>query len=242
MARRKRKKKGEPDIEELTAPDQFETVGATGVGWLEKNFIFVLIGAAAILGAVLLAEFIGSSQARSNSQMTAALNEAIESFSSAVDMRTVLTSTASEEIKNGYRESQKKLADFRSKYADEKAAALAGLYEAELWRRLDEPEKAVPLYEKYISTLGSSGEMAFMAHEGAGYAYEKLGQLDKALGQFEKMGQFDFAKAYALKHQGRVLEAKKDRERALAVYRELSSLDVTSPLKTFADERLRMLE
>ncbi|MEL7367649.1 MAG: hypothetical protein AAFN74_01960 [Myxococcota bacterium] len=240
MARRKRKK-GEPDIEELTAPDQFETVGATGVGWLEKNFTYVLIGAAAILGSVLLFEFVGSSQARSHSVMTAELNEAIESFSSAVDIRTVLTSTVPEKIAETYRESQKKLADFRSKHSDAKASALAALYEAELWRRLDEPEKAIPLYDTYLSAM-RNGAMAFMAYEGSGYAYEKLGQLDKALSQFESMGKFDFAKGYALKHQGRVLEAKKDRARATAVYRELSSLDATSPLKTFADERLRVLE
>ena len=238
MARKKRK--SDKELEELVAPDAFETAGATGVSWFEKNFKLLLAGVVAILVLILGQQYYSTSQARQQSEMTAALNEAIEAFGEAVDLRTVLTSTVPETLKAGYEANQKQFADFRSTYSDADASALAGLYEAELWRRLEEPAKAVPLYEKYLERLGEDAPHAFMAHEGAGYAYEQLEQLDKALSHFEKMEKYEYAKGYALKHQARVLEAKKDSERAQAVYRELSKLD--GALKTFAEERLRMLE
>ena len=56
------------------------------------------------------------------------------------------------------------------------------------------------------------------------------------------MANVEYAREYALKHQARVHEAKKDLDRARAVYQEMTKLDPTSPLKAFADERLRLLE
>ena len=238
MARKKRK--GEAD--DLVAPDAFETVGGSGVSWLESNIKWVLLGAIAILGGILVFEYSASSRARGQSELTADLNDAIEAFGEAVELRTVLTTTTADKITEGYRSAQKKLADFRSKYGDSSAAALAGVYQAELHRRLKEPEKAAPLYQTYLDKIGVDEPLAFMACEGAGYAYEALEQYDKALSYFEKMERFEFAKGYALKHQARIHEAKKDVERAKAIYKELAELDATSPLKAFADERLRMLE
>ena len=241
MARRKRKK-GEPPIDELVAPDAFETAGASGVGWFESNFRYILLGAAVILGSVLLYEVMSSSATRDNATMTAELNTIVESFNEATDMRAVLTSTSAEQVNETYRDIEKKLADFRAKYADRDAAHLAGLYEAELLRRLDKPGQAIPLYERYLKVIGEGGSLAFMAHEGAGYAYEAQKQLDQALSHYEKLATYGFAKAYALKHQARVQEAKNDRERAQALYRQLAELDADGPLKTFAEERLRVLE
>ncbi len=240
MARKKRK--GEVPVEELVAPDAFETVGSSGVQWLEKNFRYVLLGAGVILGAVLAFQLVASSQTRDSATMTAQLNEAVDAFSEAVDMRTVLTSTSPDTLNASYREVQKKLAAFRSQYPGEQAAALAGLYEAELLSRLDAPEQAATLYEGYLQALGDDAPLSFMAHEGAGYAYEKQGQLDRALKHFEKLGDYAYARGYALKHQARIFEAKKERERAQDLYRELKDLDEAGPLKTFAEERLQVLE
>ena len=94
-------------------------------------------------------------------------------------MRTVLTSTSTDKVTEGYRASLKQLEDFRAKYADQPAAALAGLYQAELHRRLDELAKATPLYEAYIQKMGADSPHAFMAYEGAGFCYEQQGKLDE---------------------------------------------------------------
>ena len=118
MARKKRK--GEAPVEELVAPDAFETVGSSGVDWLEKNFRYVLIGAGSILAAVLVFQLVTSNRTRDQATMTGDLNEAIESFREAVDLRMVLTSTAPEVLTKGYEKSRKKLASFRAQYAGEK--------------------------------------------------------------------------------------------------------------------------
>lgn len=239
MARKKRKDAAD---EELLAPDAFETAGAQGVSWFESNFVYLVIGVVAILAAVVFVEYRSASILRSQSEVTAALNEVVETFNEAVDLRTVLTSTSTEKVTRDYRAAQQKVSAFRAQYADLPAAALAALYEAELLRRLDEPAKAIPLYEAYLNEFGADGTLSFMAYEGAGYAHETLGQLDQALSMFEKLANYKFVKGYALKHQARVLEAKGEKERALAAYRELSELDATSPLKAFADGRIRELE
>lgn len=241
MARRKRKK-GEPPIEELVAPDAFETAGASSVHWFEANFRYILLGIAVVLCSVGAYLSASSSIERSNAAMTAELNAIIEDFNEAVDMRAVLTSTSSEQVEKSYRTVQNSFAEFRSDFSDRSAAVLAGLYEAELLRRLKEPAKAIPLYERYLEENGDDAPLAFMAHEGAGYAYEAQKQFKEALLHFESMASYNFAKAYSLKHQARVQEASNNRERAQALYRQLAELDANGPLKTFAEERLRVLE
>ena len=238
MARKKRKK--DQETEELLAPDAFEAAGASGVQWFEKNGKYLLMGAGMIVIGVIIGEFVSSGQERSSSEMTSELNGILEQYSEVTDLNRVLTSTVPEKVQRGYTESQQALAEFRTKFSGEPAAVLAGLYEADLQRRLGEPSKAIPLYEKYLAQFGEDANFAFLAHEGAGYAHEKLGNLDKAVAHFEKMGSAPFAKGYSLKHQARLMEAKGDRERALALYRELTELE--GPLKTFAEERVRMLE
>ncbi len=241
MARRNRKKRTEAEAE-AAAPDSFEIASATGLTWFEKNWWYLAIGAVAVFAGVLITDYVSSSSQRSASEMTAELNGLLDDYEEATDLEKVATSTVPEQVNAGYRSVQRGLAAFRDQYPGQPAAALAGLYEADLWRRLGEPKNAVPLYESYLSALGDDAPFAAIAHEGAGYAYEELEQLDNALRHFESMSKLDYARGYGLKHQGRVLEAKGDRDRAKQIYEELAGIEDAGMLKMFAEERLLVLE
>lgn len=249
MARKKQ------EAQELLAPDPFMEKATSGMNWLEKNLKVVLFGVVVVLGGVVAAQFVNSEGKREASVVTVALADAVESFSEATDLQTVLTATSADVLNKKYGEARDKLGDFRKKHGAHPSAAIAALYEGELARRMGDNGEAATLFEEYLSKSDPKAPLRFMALEGAGYAFEADKKHDEALARFEKLATaHPFYKDYALKHKARIQEKKGDKTGAIATYEVLVDLDdpraVTeegkepekTPLKSFAEERLRILK
>lgn len=246
MARKKQ------EAQELLAPDPFMEKATSGMNWLEKNIKTVLVVLILGLGGVVGAKWFLSKGASDKSAVTMELAEAVEAFGDATSLQTVLTSTAPEAQ---YGSARQKFTAFRAKYPNHPAAAIAAVYEGELARRLKKPAEAQALFDEYIAKTDKTAPLRFMALEGAGYAFEMETKLDEALARFEKLGEEQpFYKDYALKHKARVLMKKGDKAGAIAAYQALVEMDdprqepregetvEKTPLKSFAEERLKTLQ
>lgn len=237
MSRKKREK------EELLAPDPFMAKAEQTTAWVQQNLKWILGGLVLVLGGIGAAKAMTAGSAREASVMTLELNEAIEAFQEAVDFRTVITSTSAEAVTAGYRDAKKRFGEFRAGHAGRDAARLAALYEAELARRLDEHEAASGLYETYIAGAPADDPLLFVALEGAGYSLEGAGKLAEALAKYVLLEERQpFMRDYAKKHQARVLETQGQIADALEIYRAIATRDPPSPLKHFAEGRVRALE
>ena len=238
MSRKKKEK------EELLAPDPFMAKAEQSTAWVQRNLVWLLGGLLLILGGIGAAKAVTAGSARESSVMTLRLNEAVEAYEGAVNFQTVLTSTRAEAVTEGYRRAKKKFSDFRAEHPGRDAGRLAALYEAELARRLEEHESAVSLYEMYIEGASEGDPLLFVALEGVGYSLEAAGKLDEALAKYVLLAEREpFIRDYAQKHQARVLETQGQTAAALEIYRELATRDdPPSPLKAFAEGRVRALE
>lgn len=239
MARKKKSK----EEEELLAPDAFLETGQEKMAWLEKNLKVVLGGIAVVLVAVIGLEFSSSSSARSASVVTSALTEAIDDYREATGLQKVLTSTSPESLNEGFQKAYDGFAKVRADHAGSGAARLASVYQADLARRLGKTDEAIQLYDEYLSSAAKDDPLTFFALEGAGYAYEAADKHDEALARFETLQTSQsFYADYALKHKARILEKKGDAAGALTAYKAIVEMDPASPLKSFAEKRIRALE
>lgn len=238
-----RKKKKTKEQEELLADDVFLQEAGQRVGWFEKNFKLVLAGIVVVLVGVLVVQQMQASQARSAAAVTSELNDAVEAYREATGLQKVLTSTAPENLKKEWRKVHDQLADLRAEHPDHGAARLAALYQADLARRLEKYDEAIELYDLYLKPAKKDDALRFFALEGAGYALEAAGKNDEALARFEELAETqEFYADYALKHKARVLEKKGDEAGAIAAYQAIVDMDPASPLKSFAQNRLKALK
>ena len=237
MSRKKKEK------EELVAPDPFMARAEETTAWVQKNLKWLLGGLILVLGGIGAAKAMTAGSAREASRITLQLNEAVESYQDAVSFQKVFTATSSEAVIEGYRGAKEKFSGFRAEFPRGEANRLAGLYEAELSRRLGEYEAAISLYETYIAGAAPTDPLLFVALEGLGYALEAAGKLDAALAQYKLLEERQpFLWDYAKKHQARILETQGDTARALEIYAEIVAREPVSPLTNFAAARVRALE
>lgn len=242
MAGRKKSKKKQ-EQEELLADDAFLQKGSEGAGWFEKNFKIVLGAIAVVLVGVLVVQMMQAQSARAASQVTADLTEAVDAYREATGLQKVLTSTAPESLKKEWKKVHDQLSELRAAHPDHGAAKLAALYQADLARRLERYDEAVELYDVFLKSAKKDDALRFFALEGVGYALEGAGKNDEAIARFDELAKTqEFYKDYALKHKARVLEKKGDTTGAVAAYQAIVDMDPASPLKSFAENRLKALK
>ena len=234
-----RKKSKDP----VLAPDAFQQEGQTLAKWLESNIKLVIAGLVVVLAAVVGLEYLESSGARSDAITTEALVEALEEYQEATDLRKVLTSTSATELNEGYEKVAAKLETFQREHQGTGAARIASLYEADLLARLGKHAEAEEKFSAYVSSAKADDELMFFALEGLGYAQEAQNELDEAAKTFDQLSTSQpFYKDYGLKHKARILEEKGDREGAVAAYQSIVEMDPASPLKPYAENRLKALQ
>ncbi|MGF1509494.1 MAG: hypothetical protein ACFB9M_08330 [Myxococcota bacterium] len=234
MARKK-------EADKLLGPDAFQEGGAPWVAWLEKNVRLVLLALGTILVGIVGFQMAGSSSARSASEVTAALGDALESYQRVSSPQFASTATSTQMLKQAYGDAQNELRRFRSEHSDRGAARLALLYEADLAARQEAYRSAADLYGAYLDSAVSNDPLRFIALEGQGYAYESLGEYSEALRVFELLAEIPFAQAYALKHQARVLEADGQVEEARSRLQLLLETEPSLFLQNYAENRLKLL-
>jgi predicted negative regulator of RcsB-dependent stress response len=234
-----RKKSKDP----VVAPDAFQQEGIAWVSWLETNFKFVGAAIVGVLALVVGIEYFESSSQRGASLMTQELVEAVEGYQDAVDLRTVLTSTTPEQLKQAYEKAEAKLKGFEDTYPNTEGARLASLYRGDLLGRLDKHAEAEQKFQAYVSSAKPDDDLMFFALEGLGYAQEAQNKLDEASATFERLATSQpFYKDYGLKHKARILEQKGDVQGAIAAYQSIVDMDPASTLKPYAEARLKALQ
>ena len=229
---------------ELTAPDPFLERANEYAGWVEKNFrmLLILFGAAVVAGIVVL--LLSQQRQRADSEVTAALSAAIESYSEATDPATTMTTTTTEALQQKAQAAMPKLEAIVKEHGDHSAAKIARVYLGDLARRAGDHARAEQLFKEYAAGVQTDDPLLFLALEGAGYALEEQKKLDEALTWFVKLQELP-GKGFddlALKHQARIHELKGDREAALKAYRTLVEQFPESKLRDFADSRIGVLE
>lgn len=240
------------------APDAFQQEGQSWVKWLEAHLKLVLGAIIAVLAAVVGLEYAESHNRHGEALVTASLEEVVDDYREATDLRKVLTSTSAETLKKDYEAAAGKLERFVEDHPKTEAARIASLYHADLLARMDRHEEAEAEFAAYVESARPNDELLFFALEGLGYAQEAQDKNDEALATFEKLGTAQpFYEPYALKHQARVLQEKGDKEKAKAKYERLVEvLDARlkdkypngappnapeSSLKHFAETRIKAL-
>lgn len=89
--------------------------------------------------------------------------------------------------------------------------------------------------------------LAFLAHEGIGYAHEGKGQLDQALAAFGRMADTassfqGFSRDRALYHRARITERKGDKAAALKLYNEALQANPDGSLRDEIADRVALLD
>jgi predicted negative regulator of RcsB-dependent stress response len=231
------------DIAELVAPDPFVEHANRYASWVEKNLRWVVAVMVGGLGLVGLVMFVQQGSTRSASSVTSELTKAVTAYSEATDVRKTITSTQPEKVKAELEKAIPAFAEIEKKQPGSGAGKLAGLYEADLERRLGHHDKAEALYTAYAQHARPDDPLLFLAYEGAGYAAEEQGKYDEALASFQKLIDMPgkFYKDFAQKHKARVLELKGDKAGALAAYKAIVAMP-DSKLKEFAEGRIAAIE
>ncbi len=134
----------------------------------------------------------------------------------------------------------------------------ARYYEGNCLYQLGRYDEAIAAFKKFLSGKvsgcgcggvgeGINGAMRSVALENLGYCYEAKGQWDKALEAFRDMEKVadGVRKDWALYHQARVYEAKKELKKALALYEQVPKADkhaAFSPLAGYVSQRVTYLK
>jgi predicted negative regulator of RcsB-dependent stress response len=227
----------------VLAPDAFQQEGQSWIRWLESNVKLVIAGIVLVLGTVVAIEYFESSSARGAALMTGDLVDAVEAYQEATDLRTVLTSTSATELNEGYEKAAAELRSFQEEYPNTEASKIASLYEGDLLARLGKHAEAEQKFSAYVDSAKPDDALLFFALEGLGYAQEAQNELDEAAKTFDRLATSQpFYKDYGLKHKGRILEEKGDTQGAIAAYQSIVEMEPASPLKPFAETRLKALQ
>ena len=131
--------------------------------------------------------------------------------------------------------------------------AEAMLVRGSLLLNLDRAAEAVTTYQTLLGDNNLDGRLHFLAQEGLGYGYERLGKLDEAQAAFAKLGADaggpsgqggleGFYKDRALFHQGRLAELRSNPADAARLYHEVLDKNPTTSLREEITNRLASLE
>lgn len=107
-------------------------------------------------------------------------------------------------------------------------------------------DESLAAYEAAIAAKVPA-RLAFLAHEGVGYAHEAKGQLDQALAAFGRMADTasafqGFSRDRALYHRARITERKGDKAAALKLYNEALQANPDGSLRDEIAGRVALLD
>lgn len=236
MARRRKDKPVE------TLEDPFLEGAGEWTRLLEANFRWILLGVIALLAVVVGAEQFGESAEEDSAARMASLQAQLDRYQSLVDPRYTMTATSSEKLAADYRSLSGALEKVRSDWPADGTTQLALLLEADTLRRAGAAKEASERYQQALAAAPASA-LGFLAQEGLGYSFEEAGNSDAALAAFTKLAESgpSFYQDYGWKHVGRLHESAGRTKEAVAAYEKIVQRQPPSPLKDFADERLRSL-
>jgi tetratricopeptide (TPR) repeat protein len=122
----------------------------------------------------------------------------------------------------------------------------AQLQRGELLLALDRADEAVAVYDALLKDK-LDDRLRFLAREGLGYAWERKGDLDKALAAFSQLGDDaasmgSFYKDRAPYQKARIEELRGNQDAAAKLYHEVLEKNPTTSLRDEITNRLAVLE
>jgi tetratricopeptide (TPR) repeat protein len=239
---------------ELKRPDEFVTFwtrfGAEAQRLYEGNKRPLVVGATAlatiIVGSIAFSQFAESRAVRGTQAL-----ERVEKISTA-DLTPAGSPAKDDGLPHFATEKErvegalKELDAFLAAEPRSRLRPQAELQRGEMLLSLDRADEAIAVYDGVLRGK-LDDRLKFLAHEGLGYAWERKGDLDKALAAFSQLGSDaasmgTFYKDRAPYQQGRIAELKGNQEAAAKLYHEVLDKNPTTSLRDDITNRLAVLE
>jgi tetratricopeptide (TPR) repeat protein len=243
---------------ELKRPDQFLdfwTRASNSVGTYASSHTRALIVSLTALATVIAGSVAISQVSEGRSIRAAEALDRVQRIASAEVATPGATPPASEAGDEGipHLPSEKEQLEAALKELDASFPGSHGPLHAEamlvrggLLLDLDRAAEAVTLYQALLAD-NLDHRLRFLAHEGLGYGYERLGKLVEAQAAFTALGDDasgmeGFYKDRALYHQARLAELRSNPADAARIYHEVLDKNPTTSLREEITNRLAALE
>ena len=240
------------DKKELKSPDAFQAAGSEAQSWIQKHEKTVVMGVAGAMVLGLGAGLVNWVGTRTDEKAARRLGEAVRPLERSVDDTGFVPESAAKTDKKAPFKSQAdkdqavvaSLETFRKENEGTRAAAAAGLPEAQAQLRLGKYAEALAGFDAFLSKARQDDPLRAAALEGKGYALEGQGQLDKAheaFGQLAKENATPFLEGMGPYHQARMLLAQGKREDAAKGFAEVASKFPKTAAARMAQDRVSAL-
>jgi predicted negative regulator of RcsB-dependent stress response len=233
--------------QQLRQPDAFQQFGAEASDWFIKRQQTIGIAVAVLAVGGLIVGLVNWYSTRSEERASKELGEA---------MRVVERTVVGEQVSPGqdappFTSQQEKdqavskaLNEFRQQHGNTRAAVTAALPLGKAEHRLGNHDAALAAFSDYVARAPKGDPLRASALEGQGYAHEAKGQLEQALGAFEKMSQEEsgeYLKGMGQYHRARVLVQMGRKDEAAQVLSTLKASQPDTAAGRLATERLAVL-
>lgn len=238
---------------ELKSPDAFQKLGAEARDWLQERQRLVVIAAVVLLvggAGAAVASYVSD---RSEDRAAKDLGQVMKLLE-----RPVVEAPAgqtppppADEKEPPFKSEREKdeafrkaLAEFREKHEGSHAAVTAALPLGQAALRLGDVDQALSAFKAYLDATPPDEAMRAAALEGEGYALEAKGQLEQALGAFERLARenkTDYLGGMGLYHRGRILVLQAKKEEAAKAFAEVGVQFPGSAAARLASDRLALL-
>jgi tetratricopeptide (TPR) repeat protein len=235
---------------QIKSPDEFLTLTARAIQWVEDHGPAIFTGLAAVAVVALIVagvvSFLRYQDGKARNAMTDALaayrapEEAAERQTKEGEAPEGMTPAQAVE---SYRDAAAKFEAVHAQYANSDAGALALLYAGDAYYRVGDFAKSAANYEAFLAAKPNDPVLSPVAAEGLGYARESRGEFAKAAEAFEKTTgpTAKLSRPFGLLNAARCLAAAGDKAKAVALYEQFLQDYPDSSMKAAAAERLAAL-
>jgi len=225
---------------EMKAPDRFQVAVSQGTEWLGRRRKAVAVGAAVVVGALVLAVAGSSWKESRQAKAGALLAQAVDAAAGQISPVPLPNSEhpvyrSAEERAHAVIEAAGKV---REAYGGTVAAATAALLQGGAYMDLGEWDRAIAAYQAFLSGAPGDDSLRFAALDGLARAQERKGNLEAAMSTYATASEIPSFRDRALLERARLLGAAGKKDEAKKV---LESIPPTSPLRGEAQERLARL-
>ncbi|MCI0572228.1 MAG: tetratricopeptide repeat protein [Myxococcaceae bacterium] len=233
---------------ELRQPDALQKAGAPLRDWMSTHQRAVMLGAGAVLVALLGVALASTFSRRGEAEASKALSRSLEVLGRPVGTEPGAPASPDKPPFQSEKERdeavRKELTDFRSAYARTRAATTAALPLAQAEYRLGNFDAALALDDEFLKDAPQDDPLRASALEGRGYALEAKGQLDEALGAFDQMAAAnrpEFLTGMGAYHRARILIEQGKQADAVQALQQLQVNHPNTAAARLASERLQIL-
>jgi tetratricopeptide (TPR) repeat protein len=236
---------------ELRAPDALQRVGLEARHWMEgreRLIVGSIVGALAIIGGLLLAQFLLERRERvAEKQLGAALIPVTRPVSEPGQNPPADVPESDKPFATQKEKDEAIVASltrFREEHRGTRSAITAALPLAHSLSRLGRIDEALKAYDEFLKGASADDPLRAVALEGQGYAYEAKGQLDEALKAYDELARLqntEFLDGMGLFHRARILILQGKKDEAANALSQIPGAFPDSAAARMATERMNLL-